>query len=200
MRIQFEWKERLPIQVAGPHVAQVSRKWVAISVACWMVVVLYIAQANLPRNVITLPGQNAAAPMIGTLVPQGWGFFTKSPRDIEFQPYLFRDGRWGEGSLGPQGEPRYAFGFDRRSRSQGIEIALLLAEASRVKWTKCGGGTVTRCLDAGGPVSGVRNRTPQPTLCGRVAVVQQEPVPFAWRDLLPTSQTPASATFLEVTC
>ncbi|WP_308404824.1 hypothetical protein [Streptomyces sp. XM4011] len=44
------------------------------------------------------------------------------------------------------------------------------------------------------------NPSPEPTLCGRIAVLQLRPVPWAWRDLLPDTHTPDSLVSLDVTC
>ncbi|MFF2375180.1 SdpA family antimicrobial peptide system protein [Streptomyces xiamenensis] len=194
------WKRRLPLGVDGPLTTRVPRQRLWAVAAAWALALLYVAQAHLPGNVITLPGQHTVTPAVRSIAPQGWGFFTKSPREIELQPYVLRDGAWVNASLAPHGEPRHWLGFDRRSRSQGIEMALLINEAPGLTWTDCERGTLTGCLASAAPPGPAVNRTPAPTLCGTVAVIQQKPVPFAWRDLLAGSHTPDRLTVLDVTC
>ncbi|MEV0633394.1 SdpA family antimicrobial peptide system protein [Streptomyces sp. NPDC050619] len=194
------WVQRLPLKVDTPQVTVgVARRWVVSAGGVWAVLGLYVAQVHLPSNTITLPGQHEAATTVNRLAPQGWGFFTKSPRDDELQPYAWRDGTWTNVLMAPHGAPRNAFGLNRRSRSQGIEMALLLAEAQKVTWNKCGRDLDT-CLHRAGPPATVSNRVPEPTLCGRTALVEQKPVPFAWRNLIHATHTPDRLTVLDVAC
>ncbi|MEU0339605.1 SdpA family antimicrobial peptide system protein [Streptomyces bobili] len=165
----------------------------------WLLLALYVIQIHLPGNTLTFPGQKAVAPTVNRLAPQGWSFFTKSPRDSELQPYVLRDGAWVDQLMAPHSAPHNAFGLDRRSRSQGIEMALLLAEAKALRWTKCDRDLAV-CLDQAKAPGTVVNRVPEPTLCGRVALVEQKPVPFAWRDLMHATHTPDRLTVLDVTC
>ncbi|MFG3085621.1 SdpA family antimicrobial peptide system protein [Streptomyces parvulus] len=171
-----------------------------MAVALWLVPVLYVAQTHLPDNALDLPGQDTAAATVNRVAPQGWSFFTKSPRESELQPYVQRAGAWEEQLLAPHGAPHNVFGLDRRSRSQGIEMALLLADAEQLHWTKCD-RDLAACLErAEGKTSALVNRTPEPTLCGRVALVEQKPVPFAWRKIMNGTHTPDRLTVLDVTC
>lgn len=186
--------------VIPSRTARVARRWIAVTGAVWALLALYVAQIHLPHNAITLPGESRAVGTLDRMAPQGWGFFTKSPRDTELQPYLRRGGRWTNAHLGPHGAPRNAFGLDRRSRSQGIEMALLVNEADNAKWTDCADDTLTACLGDAGRPGTVTNTTPEPSLCGRTAIVRQEPVRFAWRDLLDGTHTPHSLTVLDVRC
>lgn len=195
-----DWKSRVPLMVEQPRAtAGFSRRWVTLAVAAWLLPALYVIQIHLPGNTLTFPGQKAVAPTVNRLAPQGWSFFTKSPRDSELQPYVLHDGVWEGQLLAPHSAPHNAFGLDRRSRSQGIEMALLLAEADGLRWTKCD-RELAACLDQAKEPGTVSNPVPEPTLCGRVALVEQKPVPFAWRDLMHATHTPDRLTVLDVTC
>ncbi|MFF4799736.1 SdpA family antimicrobial peptide system protein [Streptomyces sp. NPDC001351] len=197
---QKEWQDRLPLTVEQPRsTASFSRRWVMLTTVAWLLPALYVIQIHLPGNTLTFPGQKTVAPTVGRLVPQGWSFFTKSPRDSELQPYVLHAGAWEDRLLAPHGAPHNAFGLNRRSRSQGIEMALLLAEAHGLRWTKCD-RDLAACLGEAKEPGRATNRTPEPTLCGRVALVEQKPVPFAWRDIMHTTHTPDRLTVLDITC
>ncbi|WP_323375807.1 SdpA family antimicrobial peptide system protein [Streptomyces alkaliterrae] len=194
--------ERTPLRAqAGPQAA-LSRRWLAVTGVLWAVAALYVAQANLPKNVIELPGQDKAATAVGPVAPQGWAFFTKSPRDVELVPYVYRDGEWRSALRAPHARPSNAFGLDRASRSQGIEMALLLERAGELTdWADCAGAlTAVDCLDTAAASDRVRNPSPEPSLCGTAAIVQMRPVPWAWRDLLPGTHTPEKAATWKVSC
>ncbi|MFJ8931964.1 SdpA family antimicrobial peptide system protein [Streptomyces sp. NPDC102364] len=195
-----DWQDRLPLAVGEAlSFVRFTRRWVVLAAVAWLVPVLYVAQIHLPGNVLTFPGQTAMAPAVNRLAPQGWSFFTKSPRESELQPFVLRDSVWQDRLLAPHGAPHNAFGVNRRSRSQGIEMALLLSKARSLRWTACD-RDLEACLARATRHGHVTNRTPEPTLCGTVALVEQKPVPFAWRHLLPGTHTPDRLTVLDVTC
>ncbi|MEV0008723.1 SdpA family antimicrobial peptide system protein [Streptomyces sp. NPDC051840] len=183
------------VTVVTREAIEVPRGWITGAAVLCVVLVLYVAQSQVPRNVVHLPGQESAKPVAVALAPQGWAFFTKSARSLEFEPFRLTPAGWVSASLGRHSE----HGFNRVSRSQGIETALLLHEAGKITPTPCTAGSPQDCLAKARNASHVTNRTPDPTLCGRIAVVEQRPTPFAWRDLLP-ARTPKSAYLLDVTC
>ncbi|MFD5479969.1 SdpA family antimicrobial peptide system protein [Streptomyces hawaiiensis] len=184
----------------GNGLVSVSRKSVIIVCAAWVMVITYVAQVQLPKNVITLPGQKSVRHSIANMAPQGWAFFTKSPRDPEMVPYQKTPGAWKPLSLTPHSSPRNAFGLNRESRAQGVEIALLLSAAQKGDWRDCASSR-QQCLDDfGAPARRIENRSPDPTLCGTVGLLQEKPTPWAWRDLIPESHSPERVMVLEVTC
>ncbi|MFJ3705175.1 MULTISPECIES: SdpA family antimicrobial peptide system protein [Streptomyces] len=184
------------VTVAARHTVEVPRAWITGTAVLCVVVALYVAQTQLPKNVLSLPGQQSVKPVAVTVAPQGWAFFTKSARSPEFEPFHLDGSTWTSASLGRHSE----HGFDRASRSQGIETALLLHEAGKTTRTDCGPSSVQECLKKARTVTAVTNRTPDPTLCGRTAVIEQKPTPWAWRDLLPDTRTPETVILLDVSC
>ncbi|WP_246430637.1 SdpA family antimicrobial peptide system protein [Streptomyces rectiverticillatus] len=184
----------------APRRVQVSgRSFLAVA-AVWSVAVLYVAEVHVPKNVLSLPGQKQVRSTVTNVAPQGWAFFTKSPRDVEVLPYgQTADGSWTSLALTPHSSPRNTFGLDRASRSQGIEIALLLNLAEKKDWKECE-EDLAGCLAGARPSRTVKNPSPEPTVCGRVALVQEKPVPWAWRDLVDQRTTPERHLAMDVTC
>ncbi|WPO76202.1 SdpA family antimicrobial peptide system protein [Streptomyces sp. KN37] len=163
-------------------------------------IVLYLAQSFLPDNVLHFPGQEKVHDTAMVVAPQGWAFFTKSAKDSEYVPFRFYGGEWHDIRLAPHARASNAFGFDRASRSQGIEGALLLHEKGIV-WQSCGDATsATACLEKAKVSGKMQNRSPSPTVCQRAAMVEMKPVPWAWRDLLPGTHTPVRAAVWDVKC
>ncbi|MFJ2824825.1 SdpA family antimicrobial peptide system protein [Streptomyces toxytricini] len=189
---------RLHSQPPGRRVA-VPVTWVAALTAAWLVVCLYTAQSFLPRNTVSLPGQDGVKKAATVIAPQGWAFFTKSAKTPQYAPYRMTGGTWHSAALTPHSRPSNAFGLDRASRSQGIEVALLLHQEN-VRWTSCGETrSVTACLERA-EVAGTTNASPDPSLCGRSAVAEMRPVPWAWRHLSPQRHTPERVAVWDVEC
>lgn len=191
---------RRATQGSSPRRVQVSGRSVLAVTAVWSVAILYVAQVHVPKNVLSLPGQKQARTTVTNVAPQGWAFFTKSARDVEVLPYRrTANGTWTSLALTPHSSPRNAFGLDRASRSQGIEISLLLNLAEKKEWKECEDG-LADCLADAKASRKVENPSPEPTVCGRVALVQEKPVPWAWRDLVDERSTPERFLTLDVTC
>ncbi|MFD6420487.1 SdpA family antimicrobial peptide system protein [Streptomyces sp. NPDC060198] len=193
--------DRIPLTVRPATVRiRVPRAWTRYLVAGWVVLALYVAQAALPPNAVRLPMQEEAKPVLTAVAPQGWAFFTKSARDTEYAPFAFDRNGWHHAALAPHAKASNAFGFDRASRSQGIEVALL-TRSPGTRWVECGNARrAEACLAAVPTGVHTTNASPEPTLCGRVAVVQLEPVPWAWRDLQSGTHTALRAAVWEVEC
>ncbi|TGA95545.1 SdpA family antimicrobial peptide system protein [Streptomyces sp. MZ04] len=178
----------------------VSPKAIVSIILIWAVAILYAVQEQLPKNVISLPAQKEVKHTVANMAPQGWAFFTKSPRDPEVIPFKRESGNWESKSLTPHAEPRNAFGLNRASRAQGVEIAMLLSAAKQDDWHSCDESRAT-CLEKfGAAARSIDNKQPNPTLCGTIGLSAERPTPWAWRDLVPETHTPERVLVVEVTC
>jgi antimicrobial peptide system SdpA family protein len=164
----------------------------------WMTVVAYAVHPALPYNPVHLPFADQLRSLV--LAPQGWAFFTRDPRE-EKQLIYGRgpDGAWWSMMLAPHARMSNALGLDRRSRAQGVEMALLISVAPQDGWRDCE-GTVEACLRRLPPGAAARNPSPHPTLCGSLAIVLQKPVPWAWVDSRRPVSMPSRMLPLEVAC
>ena len=163
----------------------------------WIVFAVYCVHPALPYSSVRLPGTQAVNRLV--LAPQGWGFFTRSPREDRQLVYgRGRDG-WKSAAKGPHAQLRNELGLDRSSRAQGVEIAMLMGAGAARAWRACE-GKVTACLDTLPRGAAVRNPSPNPSLCGTVAIVNRPPVPWAWvRSPVPV-EMPSRILPLEVSC
>lgn len=163
-------------------------------------IVVIVALDFLPPNPfsfywVTLPNQAIAATL-----PQGWGFFTKSPRDDFFLIYR-RDaaGVWKSIYSGPESEPRNAFGWSRYPRQQGIDLGILLGTIGANDHTGCV-LNVDRCLQEA-PFASVDERSkPEFTLCGDIGLVFEKPIPWTWAREFAKITVHSRTIRLRVTC
>jgi antimicrobial peptide system SdpA family protein len=164
-----------------------------------LVVSSYAVHAPMPANAVSLPYESSMRSWVRQLLPEGWAFFTRSPREADVAPVIRTGhGRWRDALLGPHAEPRNAFGFARRSRAQGVELGMLSGSLRKDAWTDCR-GPVDACLERATAV-GVANTAPAPTLCGAVGLVSRPPVPWAWSRSSREITMPARVARLEVSC
>ncbi|MGW0809508.1 SdpA family antimicrobial peptide system protein [Nonomuraea sp. NPDC002799] len=166
----------------------------------WAVVIAYVVIGQLPAAALRLPGQRAVSEPARAVAPQGWAFFTRSarePREIAWSRAA--DGTWRRAGPGPHAEPRNLWGFDRRSRAEGIERGMLLAGVPAATWRDCR-NEVVACLGLPGPSVPVHNPAPDPILCGTIEVTRQEPLPWAWSSAAAQTHMPLKVVRLEVRC
>jgi antimicrobial peptide system SdpA family protein len=156
--------------------AALGRAALALAAAA-VAVLVYAVHAAMPANPIQLPLENPTS--VRLLLPQGWAFFTASPRTVYPQAYERSAGRWVHqgGSLAV---PSGLLGLNRSGRARSSEIALLVQDVPGTQWRPCSTDPL-RCL-AASPVSAhLVNTSALRNLCGAVGFVQQQVLPWAWR-------------------
>lgn len=187
----------LRIRVLSRRIA----KWhTAIPVFFVCAVLAYSIFAVSPHSTFHPPGMDAVKESLSRAVPQGWAFFTKSPRDPFLLVFAKGDaGAYRELLQLPTTKAENYFGISRFGRGQPVELANIVNRVASQSWNKCGPAT-NSCLD--GPVGDikVRNEKPDPSLCGSIKVVEVVPVPWAYRHLTDARFQAQKVVSLEATC
>ncbi|VAW14377.1 hypothetical protein MNBD_BACTEROID03-708 [hydrothermal vent metagenome] len=136
-------------------------------------------------------------------VPQGWAFFTRSPREAQVILYEFHD----DDSLikYPQKHSSYKniFGLDRKISKVLTEIQALKFQIPDTLYTNYQWNYQTtehsklkRPLN----VCKVKNGIYQPILCGDYLLVFQKPIPWAWSKSINKLKMPAKIIHLRIEC
>lgn len=133
------------------------------------------------------------------LAPQGWAFFTRDPLEPLMFVYRRTDSGWIDASVGANGEPEHLFGWRRTPRAQGVETGLLLFEYGKERFTPCT-TALDECLESAPIEAQIHNDSDVPTLCGRISMVRQKRIPWAWRRSAKPENAPTEVMNLEVTC
>ena len=155
--------------------------WIGLVMA---LLAAYDLQAFLPANVLGLPGQSVVDAGFRAALPQGWAFFTKSPRSMDIVAYAVdRDGNVRIAMLGAYADPANTFGLDRGARAQGAELALLISQVPTSAWRPCE-RPAAECLTGAAGAGALQNDSRARTMCGPIVLAQQTPVPWAYRDLV----------------
>jgi len=145
---------------------------------------LYSGLASLEETVLDPPGLTDHRADIMSVAPQGWSFFTKSPRDPQIEPFVV-DGDDLRSVAGfPNTRAENLFGLSREGRSQGIEVALIMTSLPDADWVECDSPALESCSSdlARSTSHAVDNAVPSPSLCGEVVLVESTPVSWAYRD------------------
>lgn len=132
------------------------------------------------------------------IFPQGWSFFSKSPRDDEFvvldPETLELAVQW------PNASAANFFGLSRYGRAQGIEAGTLSFQVPSDQWQECS-GDLKGCIQEGKrTVTKVVNTTPNASLCASYLLVQRKPVPWAWASITTPEEQPSHYVEVSVNC
>ncbi|WP_084542469.1 SdpA family antimicrobial peptide system protein [Calidithermus chliarophilus] len=166
----------------------------------WCLLAALSLMASQPTTALSLGAVDSARPYVTGILPQGWGFFTKSPRDEQF--YLFvkgPDGAWVPGLRGPLSAPGNFLGLDRFVRAQSIEFGLLVSSLGTDAWTACR-GLLDACVRTAKVGVSLTNPSPHRLICGPVAFVMRKQVPWAWTRSKRPVQMPYRLALVEVQC
>jgi antimicrobial peptide system SdpA family protein len=160
------------------------------------IAVIYVGTAALPATPYQLPFITDTR-TVSLIVPEGWAFFTRSPREPEPEVYAAEGGGWRRVSVGALAVPDTLMGLNRTTRSQGTEIAILTEQIPPAAWAACS-GQPTQCLSAAHPTTTVVNMSTHRTVCGDIGIVIQEVTPWAWHELRPVM--PSQVVRVSVRC
>lgn len=188
-----------PSAIAPGALKRLGAVVIALAMA-WSAFILYAVHIELPVNALDLPFESSVKLPLQALVPQGWGFFTRDPREPRLLPFRHEAAVWRAASEGPNGEPWNALGLNRAARAQGVELGLLENAVPTSAWKQCT-ADIPGCLDALSTPIRVANPTPSPTLCGDVGLAQRDVVPWAWAGSVPDETgMPSKVVRLTITC
>ena len=155
-----------------------------------------VAVAAMPFNTLNLSDDLRSTVM--SLIPEGWGFFTKNPRDPEIQVAVLHNGRLEKLNIVSSFEAKYAFGFNRLSRAQGLELDNLLGQLQTSGlWHDCQ-QKASVCAQSLSVQKRLLNSAAFPTLCGDLVLFERRPVPWAYRNMNPNM--PSRLIRVEVVC
>ncbi|WP_180809625.1 SdpA family antimicrobial peptide system protein [Staphylococcus sp. 17KM0847] len=137
---------------------------------------LFIISFSFSYSKTPIKIPNSLETTISKVFTQGWGFFSKNPKDEKFYAIDLKTGdyvgEWPNMTLGN------FYGFKKKGRSQGIELGRLYEKANPANMKKCK-NSPKQCLTKMKPIN-VENDIKEPTILGDVGIIKEEPTPWAW--------------------
>ncbi len=140
---------------------------------------------------------NAGAPsfavksIVSKVSPQGWGFFTRNPREPIYTLYEI------EGHNKPlrkvlqvNSHASNLFGFSRKSRRLGMEVSIMVALADSLNFRKYQGVDNLQYPDT---IITIDNSNLHYLKSGDYVLIKRKIVPFSWASFVEDSQIPYSS-------
>ncbi|MEC3616772.1 SdpA family antimicrobial peptide system protein [Bacillus stercoris] len=135
--------------------------------------------------------------LMSSILPQGWGFFSKNPRDTSIGLYEAEDAsakvRW------PNMRADNLFGLYRYGRSQGVEMGVIYSQVGKEQWTACKEKNLGACKSKAKTVQ-LKTPAPRPLLCGSYYLTKEDIVPWSYSKYTPSSYQVKSIVKVVISC
>lgn len=140
----------------------------------WILFLSYVFKASIP-----IPSNETfkRKALIFNIIPQGWGFFTRDPRENEIWTYQILDNSILKVTE-TNGNLNSFYGASRRNRLINIELGFLVSQIHASSWIKMKGGKLI--FDKKIHTDTIINSFNPLTIKGSFFIVEQERVPWAW--------------------
>jgi len=145
--------------------------WVSLSI-----ILLAIA---MPYNPIS--GYITNERSIKSIIPEGWGFFTKSPRDEALYTFILKSNVWIPYSGQNNSNAFNFFGINRNAREKGILYSTLLKQLNGSDWASYKNVGLRQFNNIHLKTVIVNNSTDDLEFCSQtLLLVQTSTIPWAW--------------------
>lgn len=160
----------------------------------WLTFFYIIAMANNDNSTVFSFGLRKN---INLLFPQGWGFFTKDPKEIMVDAYIVENGKLRLITELNTSKNNF-FGLSRSNRFVGFELSLLLGHIPREAW-KNEVGEFEFCLsDSIFEVNSLNVELKNFALGKSFFIHQYKPIPFQWASLNQEKFRPSLTAFIKI--
>jgi antimicrobial peptide system SdpA family protein len=132
---------------------------------------------------------------IGTIFPEGWGFFTKNPRDPLLDVYKVEDSTLVNVTIRNQSF-KNKLGFSRKSRILGYESSVLANEINAKSWSKDKMKNLHDLKED--TVYNIRNKNNRHLNKGKYLLMSYKMIPFAWSKSKQELNNPISYVYISV--
>lgn len=138
--------------------------------------------------------------IVYSVVPQGWAFFTRSPREAQVLLYEIKDNKLIKLNH-LHSSINNLIGLNRRSSVYMSEIQLARAELSNNLFSNTKWNYQNNALGyIPEKTYTVKNKVNNPLLCGEYLLVLQQPIPWAWSSHIKTMEMPAKIIRIKLEC
>ena len=167
-----------------------------MTISCWLIVNIFLI--TIKGNPIEIT--NAVDSRVFNLIPQGWAFFTRDPREAQITIYKIEN----DSILTPYPQRHSSFtnlfGLKRTSSKILTELQLLKLKTtdslySNLKWNY----QANQYSKIPSEEFEYKNEIFNPILLGNFIVVYQKPVPWAWSKSIEKIKMPSKVIRFKIT-
>lgn len=161
----------------------------------WSTLIGSVFIASIPYN--PLQFSIKVKKNINFIFPEGWAFFTLSPRTERTHVYSVNSDKFVLMNFKNTSAQSF-FGLSRYNRIRNIELAFLLSKIDSAGWGSCK-SNIEQCIDFSSSVPiTISNQTNIKCLIGKFVIVKNLPVPWAWSKSKEKLKMPVKYAYINV--
>lgn len=145
-------------------------------ICIWTLIISFIGLSSLPLNPLSLKRSNQSN--ILSLLPQGWGFFTRNAREPSILVYRQKENKYIRVNK-TASDKSYWFGLLKYSRAINREVGSVLKQIPDSAWQNIKETNNLLNFKTDSLVI-VYNSSHNPILLGNFLLISQERLPWAW--------------------
>ncbi len=166
---------------------------------CTLLTFILIFTSTKENTALKIFHSDAEKLVARSLLPQGWAFFTKNPREAELYLYAQdRLGSWKSYDL-QIASPSKFFGLIRTNRRIYFDLGKVSQEIPDKAWADCT-SRPENCFDSERELISLTAPESLAQLCGPVGLVVRKPVPWAWYKSRPSTVVKSKIVRLNLLC
>jgi antimicrobial peptide system SdpA family protein len=143
----------------------------------WLYFILYVYIGNIKDNPLRFT-LTAKKNLIG-IVPEGWGFFTRNPREARTAIYVKNKESWEKQSLN-NFQYSSIWGLDRKCRTIEMELNVIKKQVFENDWIECSEKEDLQSKQLYIKSIHVKNSIPAGSISGEIILEKYEVAPWAW--------------------
>jgi antimicrobial peptide system SdpA family protein len=162
-----------------------------------ILLIFFIVASSLPYNSMD---SNFGSKLYFNYLPQGWGFFTRSPREAQIQFFYQKDNNWLKME---QNHASYKniFGAKKGATKLMMEMQNVFIKIKEDKFINTKSDIqASKLVDIPVESNEVSNDFDNPILCGEYLIVCQELVPWAWAKSNKSILMPSKVAKVNILC
>ena len=145
----------------------------------WGLAILNIAIISLPNN--PLRGIMGTKKSLVAVIPEGWGFFTRNPREDVLFTFIKKNNQWIPYDKQNNAAPENLFGLKRTARVNGLIYATYFKNISASDWKLYKNLDLDNLKSVAFAPKKVKNSSKYLDFCGETLLfVKTKTIPWAW--------------------
>ena len=187
-----------PFQTNSSKLSPRQAKWIKYVLSClWACVGITVLTTAVEQNAL-FPSY-VSRTIVQAIVPQGWAFFTRDPRETWTRAYRVHDldALVPANTADYRGGPWHSLG--RKYRNRGVMLDQAKAQVPESAWYRCE-RSPEECLSEVQITSVTLRAHDNTGLCGRYLLQDQRTVPWAWRRSAQTMTLPSRLALVQIDC
>jgi antimicrobial peptide system SdpA family protein len=170
-----------------------AKKYNYLALISWLFLTSLVFFSSMKEQIIV---NKEVKKYVSTFFPEGWGFFTKNPRDPQLEVYKIEDEIAKKINMSNHSAFNF-FGLSRKARVIGYESSMIASEIDKKKWKSNQTEKITYFVNDSSIIVS-RKKGFKFLIPGDYILKMFEPIPYAWANKNQENNNPYSVVKVKI--